>query len=148
MSDDAGDVQFYREVWSRLVGATFTAPKLVERVRVDGGYDLEGLSDRDLLDLVEGRFQGAWDGVAFAFSELLAYYSVPGQTLTGEQVVGWIFASVSIADAIRKDATDWELQLNLFINGFLAVRDKLEADESVRVFERVFCSDRGSSPEG
>jgi hypothetical protein len=135
---DHTDVEFYRALWSRLVDDAFTAQKLVARVRRDGGYDLAGMSDRDLLDLIEGRFSGPWDGAAFAFSELLAYYSVPGQALTGEQVVGWVFASFSVAQAIDNDATDWELQFNLFLDGFLAVRRQLETDESVRIFERVF----------
>lgn len=135
---DRADLEFYRGLWSRLVDDTFTAQKLVARVRRDGGYDLEGMSDRDLLDLVEGRFSGPWNRVAFAFSELLAYYSVPEQALTGEQVVGWVFASFSIAQAIEHDATDWELQFNHFIGGFLAVRHQLETEESVHVFERVF----------
>lgn len=140
MDDDTRDVDFYRQLWERLVGHEFIPQKLADRLRVDGGVDIEDLSNANVLDLIEGRFSGPWSEVAFTSSELLASYSVPGGIQTPEHVVGWVFASFAFADSVKKREADWEIQFNIFMNGFLNVRDKLEPEESVYIFQRVFCS--------
>ncbi|MGH8589482.1 MAG: hypothetical protein ACREXX_09160 [Gammaproteobacteria bacterium] len=141
MDEGTKDVNFYRQLWERLVDREFTSQKLADRLRADGGVDIENLSNGNVLDLIEGRFSGPWSEVAFTASELLASYSVPGGIHTPEQVVGWVFASFAFADSIKNDEADWEIQFNIFINGFLAVRDKLETEESIHIFQRVFhCS--------
>ena len=122
-----------------LVGEEFAVQKLANRVRADGGVDIENLSAADVVDLIEGRFSGSWSEVAFSFSEILASYSVPGGIQSPEQVVGWVVVTFVIADAIKKNETDWELEFNKVINGFLAVRDKLETDECIFILQRVFC---------
>lgn len=145
--DVMNDLAFYAQVWARLTAEEFTPEKLAKRVHFDGGYDIAKLSESDLIALIEGRFEGDWSGPGFSFSELLAYYSVPGAIQAGEQIVGWIFASFVIADAVRADATDWEMEFNNFIDGFLAVRAKLELEESIHVFERVFPGNQRSDTE-
>jgi hypothetical protein len=139
MDDGTQDMDFYRQLWERLVGHEFTPQKLADRLRVDGGVDIENLSAADVIDLIEGRFSGSWSEVAFSFSEILASYSVPGGIQSPEQIVGWVFAAFVIADAIKKNEADWELEFNKVINGFLAVRDKLETDECIFILQRVFC---------
>jgi len=52
-----------------------------------------------------------------------------------------VFASFVIADAIKQGATDWEMQFNLFVNGFLEVRNELDIYEAIEIFERVFHPD-------
>jgi hypothetical protein len=91
-----------------------------------------------LLGLLEGKVNGNWNARAFSFSELLAYYSVPDENRTKEEIVGWVFASFVIADAIKEGATDWELHFNIFMNGFLEIRKELEIDEAIDIFQRVF----------
>jgi hypothetical protein len=133
------DLDFYRQLWVRLVGGEFSASSLAERVRNDGGMDIGNLSDAELLDLIEGRFSGNWTEAAFSSSELLAYYAVPGAITGPEQIVGWVFIAFVAADAIKEDALEWEAQFNSFMNGFLSVRDQLEREECVQIFHRVFC---------
>jgi hypothetical protein len=146
MSEYSNDADFYQSLWMRLVGEEFSSGKLGDRLRRDGGVDMD-LGDEDLRSLIEGRYTGSWSEVAFSFSELLASYSVPGGIETPGQVVGWVCASFVIADAIRNGATDWEMEFNKFINGFLAVRDRLEIEESIHIFEQVFHhSQFGSTP--
>ncbi len=140
MSDAKKDVEFYRELWERLVGSTFTPKKLADRLRLDGGVDIEDLSDAHVLDLIEGGYSGPWSEVAFTSSELLASYSVPGGIQTAEQVIGWVFSSFAFADSAKHDEADWEIQFDIFINGFLAIRGQLEPDESIHIFQRIFCS--------
>ena len=138
MNPENEDLAFYRQLWERLVGGEFTVEKLARRIRMDGGIDIENLSDSDLLELIEGRFSGPWVEAAFSFSETLATYSVPGGIETAEQIVGWVLASFMIADAINENAADWELQFNNFMDGFIAVRDQLETEESIFIFQRLF----------
>lgn len=135
------DAEFYNRLWKRLSGTEFSVQQLVERVRADGGHDITNLSEADLVSLAEGLFSGDWKEAAFSFSELLAYYAALGEKRTKQQVVGWVFASFVIADAINESAADWELQFNSFIDGFLAIRGELETEEAVQVFRRVFNCD-------
>jgi hypothetical protein len=144
MGNELKDVEFFRQLWTRLVGDGFVPEKLVARVRLDGGYDIEGLTERMLLDLIDECFTGSWQEVAFSFSELSAYYLAVGERLSPEQVVGWVFAIFATADAINADATDWEMEFDKFIDVFMILRPRLELDESVQIFERVF---RGTEKE-
>ncbi len=138
------DIAFLEKLWERLSGERLVPQQLTKQIKHDGGHDVSNLSDEDLMELVEGRFAGDWKGAAFSFSELLAYYAALGKKRTKKQVVAWVFASFVIADAIKHGAADWELQFNNFIGGFLAVRNELETEESVRVFQRVFvCHESG-----
>ena len=138
MNKIARDIDFYRSLWERLVGNPFTPEHLAARVHHDGGYDMENLSESELIELIKGRFQGRWSEPGFSFSELLAFYSVPGALEGPEQVVGWVFASFVVADAIRKEVLDWELQFNNFFNGLLVVRPRLESEELVHILQRMF----------
>jgi hypothetical protein len=136
------DVILIEKVWNRLTGRKFVPEDFVQQVRWHGGHDMTNLSHDDLLRLLEGRFAGDWNAPAFSFSELLAVYSVPNsnrdKSRTKEEVVGWVFAALVIADAIKKRATDWEMQFNLFINGFLQVRSELDVEEATEIFQHVF----------
>lgn len=135
------DVEFLERIWSELTGDNFSKGELVERVFVDGGHDMSGLTREDVLALLEGRFAGDWHRPAFSFSELLAYYLACGKELTAHQIVGWIFASFVLRDAIERGAAEWEMQFNFFIDGFVVVRRRLEIDDSVEILRRVFRSD-------
>lgn len=138
MIDDMPDVDFYSALWTRLVGDGFSVEKLLHRVRIDGGVDIEDLSDSDLRDLIEERYAGDWSKVAFTGSEMLASYSVAGGMSTPDQVVGWVFASLILSDAIKADAADWYRNFDNFLNGFFAVREKLAFGEALAIFERAF----------
>lgn len=133
------DIDLLKSIWFQLAEDDFSNDKLVERVLHDGGNDMSNLSQEDVAALIEGRFNGDWHKPAFSFSELLAYYRACGEELTSQQIVGWVFASFVIADAIEHDATEWERQFNNFISGFVTVKERLEIDQSVRILRRVFC---------
>jgi len=139
------DVLFIEKLWNRLTGRKFVPQEFAREMKWQRGVDMSKLSPDHLLQLFEGRFSGDWDRPAFAFSELLALYSVPNgkrdQSRTKEEIVGWVFASFVIADAIKQEAAEWEMQFNLFMNGFIEVRGELEIDESVEIFQRVFHRD-------
>ncbi len=135
---EAEDLPFYRSLWERLVKNEFVPQKLIDVVRHDGGLDISELSDGDLLALMEGRFAGNWFEVAFASGELLAHYSVPGLIACPAHIVAWVFTAFMAADAIKHDATDLDLQFDKFINAFCIVRDKLETDEAIEIFQRFF----------
>lgn len=134
----SSDSDLLARLWNRMVGDDFSPAKLVARVRHDGGYDIENLSDELILSLIGGTHEGAWGEVAFSFSELLAYYSVPGGIESAEQTVGWAFAALMIAQCVRHAATDWEMEFDKFINGFIVARQRLETEESIEIFERVW----------
>jgi len=132
-------------LWNRLTGRKFVPQEFVKQVHWHGGHDMSNLTEEDLLQLLEGRFSGDWSQPAFSFSELLAFYSVPNasrdKSRTKEEIVGWAFAAFVIADAIKQGGTDWEMQFNLFMNGFFEVRSELEIDEAIEIFQRVFHRD-------
>jgi hypothetical protein len=136
------DAILIEKLWERLTGRKFVPQEFVKLVRLHGGHDTSNISHEDLLRLLEGQFAGNWSEPAFSFSELLAYYSVPNasrdKSRTKEEIVSWVFAAFVIADAIKQGATDWEMQFNLFMNGFLEVRSELEIDEAIEIFQRVF----------
>jgi hypothetical protein len=132
------DAVLIEKLWNRLVGKNFIPAEFVKQIRWHGGHDMKNLSEESVLQLFEGRFLGDWHEPAFSFSELLAFYSVPDKNRRKEEIVGWVFASFVIADAVRHGATDWEMQFNLFLNGFLEVRGELDMYEATSIFERVF----------
>jgi hypothetical protein len=139
------DALFIEKLWNRLTGRKFVPEEFAKQVHWHGGHDMSGLSVENVLQLLEGRFSGDWHKPAFSFSELLAYYSVPNakrdQSRTKEEIVGWVFASFVIADAIKQEAKEWEMQFNIFIDGFIEVRSELEIDEAIEIFQRVFQRD-------
>ena len=139
MNDVRNDVEFYRQLWERLVGGNFSPQKLADRLRLDGGIDIDNLSNASVLDLIEGVYSGPWSEVAFTSSELLASYTVPGGIQTAEQVVAWVFASFAFADSALHGEADWEIQFDIFINGFALTRGQLEPDESIHILQRLFC---------
>ena len=121
--------KFLEKLWVRLVGADFSATKLAARARHDGGHDIDGLSDSDLIGLIEGRFSGDWDEVAFSFSELLCYYAAHvqlGIELTGEQIVSWTFSVLMIAEVDRH--LDYPL-----MEVFGVVQHRLDVDEAMKL---------------
>lgn len=132
------DYMLIENLWNRLTGEKFVPIDFAKALLRHGGHDMSKLCEADMIQLLEGRFTGDWHKPAFSFSELLAFYSVPDQGRAEEEVVGWVFASFVIADAIKQGATDWEMQFNIFLNGFLEVRDRLEIGEATEIFERVF----------
>lgn len=140
------DILFIDRLWNRLTGRKFGPREFAKQVHWHGGHDMSGLSEENVLELLEGRFSGDWKEPVFSFSELLAYYSVPNakrdQSRTKEEIVGWVFASFVIADAIKQDATDWEMQFDKFINCFVEVRSELDIYESIEIFQRVFNRDK------
>jgi hypothetical protein len=97
------------------------------------------LSNEELDALINQRFSGDWSEVAFSASELLAYYGAPQPPeLKPEQVVCWVFAAFALSDAIRKQATSWDLHFDIFLNSFLRVRKFLHLYECIDIFLRVF----------
>lgn len=139
------DIAFLDGLWRRLTGDAFTPQKLAEQLKHDGGHDMSNLSEEDLLQLLDGRFSGDWKEPTFSFSELLAFYCVPDANRSKKQTAGWVCASFVVSDAIKQGATDWELQFDKLIDGFLAVRNDLEAKDAVHVFQRVFHLDDESA---
>src|SRR5580658_1729005 len=133
------DRDFLQNVWFVLADDDFSTEKLANRVFADGGHDMSHLSQNDVLALIEGRFNGDWNDIAFSFSELLYYYVACGNEMTPHQVVGWVFASFVIADAIKRDVAEWERQFDSFMRGFIIVKERLETDQSVLILQRCFC---------
>ncbi len=131
------DTELLSVIWGRLVGGPLSPQRLVGQLRRDGGHDISVLSDVELLELVEGRFAGDWHKPAFAFSEMLACYSVVD--LAPDQVVGWVFSVLAIADCLDREETDLEFQFINFINGYHRVGGMLLMDEWIYIFERLFC---------
>lgn len=134
---------FLQNLWNRLGKDTFSPKNLIERVRIDGGLDVSGLSDDDMSQLLEGNFAGDWHEVAFSFSELLAYYAAiyeSNHIKDLRQIVGWGFSVFMIRDAIEKNVTDLDLQLNSFIESFFYIREKLEIEESILIILSFFRS--------
>ena len=128
-------------LWTRLTGKEFVPLEFAKLILRHGGHDMKKLREEDVLRLLGGTFTGNWHEPAFAFSELLAFYSVPDANRAKEEIVGWVFASFVIADAIQRGATDLEMQFNLFLNGFLEVRNELDIYEAIDIFQRVFHRD-------
>ena len=133
------DTALLQAIWLQLAEDEFSKEKLADRVLRDGGTDMSDLSQEDLIALLEGRFHGDWQRPAFSFSELLAYYRACGKEMTPHQIVGWVFASFVIADAIKQNAAEWERQFDNFINGFITINEHLEVAHSVQIIQRVFC---------
>jgi hypothetical protein len=135
------DVVLVEKLWNRLIGPRFEPREFLQWIRKHGGHDMKDLSDDDLMRLFEGRFTGDWNEPAFSFSELLAFYSVRDENRPKEEVVGWVFCSFVIADAIKQGATDWEMQFDKFISCYVEIRSHLETEEAIQVFQRVFHDD-------
>lgn len=133
---DVNDFGLLDALWRRLVGENLSTERLIGRLRSDGGHDILVLSDVELRELVEGRFAGDWHKPAFAFSEMIACYSV--DEMAPDQVVAWVFSVLTVADCLGRGETEMEFQFNNFINGFYRVREKLEIDEWIYIFGRLF----------
>lgn len=133
-------VALLEAVWLQVAGDDFSKEKLAESVFKDGGNDMSRLTKEDVVAIIEDRFNDDWHKPAFAFSELLSYYVACGNELTPLQIVGWVLASLAIADAIAHGATEWDRQFNFFFDGFAIIKDKIEVEQSVQILRRVFCA--------
>lgn len=133
-------------LWERLVEKPFVPQEFAKQILWHGGHDMVQISRENILQLFDNTFVGDWNRVAFSFSELLAYYSVPDKdrdrSRLKEEIVGWVFASFVMAEAVRRGAAEWEMEFNFFMNAFLEVRGELEIDEIVEIFGYVFSDDR------
>ena len=142
---------FLQNLWNRLCKDTFSPENLIKRVRIDGGLDVSGLSDDEMLQLFEGNFAGDWHEVAFSFSALLAYYSTfckSDHIKDLRQIVGWGVSVFMIRDAIEKNVTDLDLQFNFFIESFFHIKTKLEIEESIFIILSFFRSPMACDWEG
>jgi hypothetical protein len=132
---------FLEQMARRLVGDDFSAQQLAETLRRNGGHDISGLSDAELIDLIEDRYSGNWQKPAFSFSEMLAYYSVLEGNLQPQQIVGWAFAAMTLGKAFRRGHGDIDMNFNSFLDGFFSIRTRLEPEESVEIFGCFFGRD-------
>ena len=132
------DNNFLSALWQRLTNSKFSQNLLFQQFFKDGGHDVSNLSQEDLKLLADGRFVGDWKEPAWAASELLAYYSVPVSERTNEQVVTWVFAAFVLADSIAHGDTEWDTKINFFFDGFYCVRSKLEPEEIIYIFQRLY----------
>ncbi len=133
-------VRFVSRVKKRLLETDFDRGALVIQWRQDAGFDLSDFSDVELMELAEFAFRGDWNKVAFAFSELLAYYASLSMCnkLSPRQLLGWICAALVISKSIRMKASDWEFNFDNFITVFVAVRDSLQLEEAIQLFLYIF----------
>jgi hypothetical protein len=113
--------------------------KLVMQIKSDGGHDFLDISDSDILSLKMGQFKGDWNSVAFAFSELLAFYSVyfGDCKFTKEQVVSWFFASMVMAEAINRDFAHWEFHFRNILNVCCVIRNEVDDEIWVDFFKLI-----------
>ncbi len=130
-------------VWSRLVGGSLSVESIVARIVHDAGVDISDLTPTSIISLFNGDFQGDWASVGFAFSELLSYYAVFGRlgepAPKGEETVAWVFAVLSLGDAMEADAADLDLNFNSFLDGLGRHRPRLRIEESSYVVRRFIC---------
>ncbi len=138
MSFTNSDIELYERLWKKFHGGQLNIQALIDGVLKDGGHDMTGLTQHEIAALIEGRFTGDWNKVAFSFSELLSYYDALGQKLTDTQAISWVFSAFTIAEAIKHGVTDWELQFNSVINGFSRIKGKFGRDELLEIFQRIF----------
>ncbi|MDX9976389.1 MAG: hypothetical protein RBU21_25665 [FCB group bacterium] len=133
----------------RLLEEKLRPDWLVKSVHHHGGLDAASLSRSDLLALLEGSYSGDWWEPVFTFSEMLAYFAGARQLQqhrwNDEATVTWAFAVLALADALEQSASNWELQFNLVIDSFLAVRESLDVEEGLWIMRRVF---RSTGPQG
>lgn len=140
-------------LWERLVGTSFAPQEFAKQILWHGGHDMAQLSSESILQLFDNTFVGDWNRVAFSFSAQLAYYSVPDKDRDGvrikEEIVGWVFASFVMSEAVKQGAAEWEMNFNFLMNAFLEVRGELEIDKIVEIFGYVFSDNRVlKSPTG
>lgn len=136
------DRAFLDRLSLRLLNKPLDAEWLVTSVHHHGGHDTEDLSNVELVALLEGRYTGDWWKPAFAFSEMLAYFAAirhVHEPVTNEHVVTWAYAVLALADALEQGASDWDLQLDVFIESYLAVKERLDAEDAVWMMRRAFC---------
>jgi hypothetical protein len=123
-------------IWVRLIKKNFDSLMLARAMIKDGGLDMEPLTEADLVNLVEGKFNGDWGRVVFSFSELLNYYA--NLELDDYQVIAWCFAVLVVGEAARKGKTDWELRLASVARGFDQATRILQYQEFTLILKVAF----------
>jgi hypothetical protein len=102
----------------------------------DGGIDMSDISEKTILELLRGNFDGTWENVAFSFSELLAFYSV--SELNSKQIVNWVFSAFVIREAIRKGKKEWEFIFEILMSGLYKVMQEIELEDSIYILSYIF----------
>ena len=133
---------YIKEMWEKLTGETFSSEFFFNTIQFDGGLDTSDICEETVVSLLDEEMNHDIDDVVFSFSELLAYYSVMethGIKFQPKQIVAWIFSAFVISEEIRKKNTDWELQFEQLINGFIEVKKYIDVKDSIYILSNIFC---------
>lgn len=108
---------------------------------MDGGYDINAISIKEIVRLIDAYESDQWDEVAFSFPEMLPYYVAIGELggeMTDEQIVGFCFSALVVSICCKKGIKDWEFVLRHILEGIIAVKDRLEIDYTIRLIQLLF----------
>jgi hypothetical protein len=133
-----GQIKVISGIWSRSSSRPFTISNLAERLKFDAGHDAGELTESDFSALIEGKFAGDWNQVAFTFSELLTYYAASEISSIDGGLSAWSFTALTMGEACRRNATDWDREFNFLMMGFEQTRGALEVDEALFILRHIF----------
>jgi hypothetical protein len=93
-------------LWRTLLTSQFDIDELSQGIIEDCGVDAGNLTSNDIKRLLTDGVNVNWTDIAFAFDEVLAYYSVAD--LTDREFVRAVTVSLYSSDAIQNGHGDWE----------------------------------------
>jgi len=130
-------VDIISKIWLRLTAEPFTESAFADQLIHDGGIDVDPLTKDDFIRLIKGSFTGDWKNVAFTSAEMLSSYSVV-TALDSREVAAWCFIALTMGEACRREAAEWNREFAVLMDGFQKVRGTLEVEEALYILRHTF----------
>jgi hypothetical protein len=138
-------------IWNRLEVEPFTPIALADQIIHDGGMEIEPLTQRDLVNLIEGNFNGNWQHVGFSCKEMLNLYQATAlfkdKSLNGREITAWCFIALTMGEACRQDTAEWDDRISAFLWCFGIVERELETEEALYILRQAFAEKQKRSKD-
>lgn len=121
-------IHILEQLWSTLNLGQFDLRTISNRLRNDGGYDIENINEKNLNGLIEKLDCDDWNEAIFSFSELLSFYATLGSSMSDEQIIAWCFSVIVVCEACKRDFTDLDLYINYILDGLFGIRKRIRID--------------------
>ncbi len=139
-----------QHIWDRLTDREFSIDAIVQCIRKDGGMDMRHVSDEELSSIYRGdHLLARSSAVAFAFSEIVAYYGCLSNTqdMTDVQVVGWTFSILCLVESIDSGSAGLLPNFENILESARSSNNRLLLEERVYLMQRALRGSRYQAEE-
>ncbi|MCC6233931.1 MAG: hypothetical protein IT580_14900 [Verrucomicrobiales bacterium] len=133
--------------WRDGANLAFSVPALLQRLKLDGGIDTEGLTEEQIARFLNGEPIDDWASIVFACSEIIAFYVALEESISDEQLATCVLAACILADAARASECDWSSEHAKVVRICQVASSRMSLEASLISLRYIF-GKGGCSPVG